>query len=174
MGSCGGPPCQAYSLAGRSRRANDSEFEQDEKHFLYKEYLKIIIDHHPPVFVMENVKGLLSAKIEGESVLQKILRDLSKPKAAVEKNDNGLSYHLYSLAEKGVFQEDADPSAFIVKAEEYGVPQACHRMFILGIRSDLKIEPEILQKETAPSVKDVIGTLPKIRSGISKGTDGSM
>ena len=70
----GGPPCQAYSLVGRSRRAHDPEFEQDEKHFLYKEYLKIIIDHHPPVFVMENVKGLLSAKVDGKSVLQKILR----------------------------------------------------------------------------------------------------
>ena len=34
----GGPPCQAYSLAGRSRRANDKEFHKDEKHFLYKEY----------------------------------------------------------------------------------------------------------------------------------------
>ena len=167
----GGPPCQAYSLVGRSRRAHDPEFEQDEKHFLYKEYLKIIIDHRPPVFVMENVKGLLSAKIDGESVLQKILRDLSKPKAAVSRKENGLSYRLYSLSEKGAFQEDADPSSFIVKAEEYGVPQARHRMFILGVRSDLNIEPEILQKETAPSVEDVIGTLPEIRSGISKGTD---
>lgn len=167
----GGPPCQAYSLVGRSRRANDPEFEQDEKHFLYKEYLKIIIDHHPPVFVMENVKGILSAKVDGEPVLQKILRDLSKPKAAVGRKDNGLSYRLFSLTENGAFQEDADPSSFIVKAEEYGVPQARHRMFILGIRSDLNIEPEILQKEAAPSVKDVIGTLPKIRSGISKGVD---
>lgn len=167
----GGPPCQAYSLVGRSRRAHDPEFEQDEKHFLYKEYLKIIIDHRPPVFVMENVKGILSAKVDGEPVLQKILRDLSKPKAAVGRKDNGLSYRLYSLTEKGAFQAEADPSSFIVKAEEYGVPQARHRMFILGIRSDLNIEPEILQKEKAPSVKDVIGTLPKIRSGISKGTD---
>lgn len=167
----GGPPCQAYSIAGRSRRAHDPKFEQDEKHFLYKEYLKIIIDHHPPVFVMENVKGLLSAKVNGEPVLQKILRDLSKPKAAVGRKDNGLSYRLYSLSEKGTIPEDADPSAFIIKAEEYGVPQARHRMFILGVRSDLNIEPGILQKETAPSVEDVIGTLPKIRSGISQGSD---
>ncbi len=167
----GGPPCQAYSLVGRSRRAHDPEFEQDEKHFLYKEYLKIIIDHRPPVFVMENVKGLLSAKVDGKPVLQKILGDLAKPKAAVGRKDNGLSYRLYSLSEKGEFQEEADPSSFIVKAEEYGVPQARHRMFILGVRSDLNIEPEILEKETAPSVENVIGTLPKIRSGISKGTD---
>src|SRR5690606_1791230 len=36
----GGPPCQAYSVAGRSRRANDENFHKDEKHFLYKEYLR--------------------------------------------------------------------------------------------------------------------------------------
>jgi len=167
----GGPPCQAYSIVGRSRRANDPEFEQDEKHFLYKEYLKIIIDHSPPVFIMENVKGILSAKVNGEPVLQKILRDLLKPKAAVGQKDNGLNYRLYSLSERGAFQEDANPSSFIIKAEEYGIPQARHRMFILGVRSDLRIEPGMLQKEIAPSIEDVIGALPKIRSGISKGTD---
>lgn len=167
----GGPPCQAYSLVGRSRRAQDADFEQDEKHFLYKEYLKIIVDHQPPVFVMENVKGLLSAKVNGEPVLQKILRDLSSPKLAVEKKVNGLSYQLYSLSKKGVYRESTDPSAFIVKAEEYGVPQARHRMFILGVRSDLKIEPEILDKEKALTVEDIIGSLPAIRSGISGGSD---
>lgn len=167
----GGPPCQAYSLVGRSRRANDPDFEQDEKHFLYKEYLKIITDHRPPVFVMENVKGLLSAKVNKEPVIHKIIRDLSRPKKAVGRSDNGLSYKLYSLCERGEFKEDVDPSSFVVKAENYGVPQARHRMFIVGVRSDLNIAPEILQKQTAPSVKKVIGKMPKIRSGISKGPD---
>ncbi|MFU1924099.1 DNA cytosine methyltransferase, partial [Klebsiella pneumoniae] len=49
----GGPPCQAYSLAGRSRRANDKDFHKDEKHFLYREYLRIIQVHKPTIFVME-------------------------------------------------------------------------------------------------------------------------
>lgn len=169
----GGPPCQAYSLVGRSRRANDPDFEQDEKHFLYKEYLKIITDHKPPVFVMENVKGLLSAKVNNEPVIQKIIRDLSHPKKAVGRSDNGLSYKLYSLSERGEFKEDVDPASFVVKAENYGVPQARHRMFIVGIRSDLNVAPEILQEEVAPSVKKVIGKMPKIRSGISKGEDSS-
>lgn len=65
----GGPPCQAYSLAGRSRMMNSPEFERDERHFLYREYLKIIIDHKPPVFVMENVKGLFTSKVNGELVI---------------------------------------------------------------------------------------------------------
>lgn len=59
----GGPPCQAYSLAGRSRRAKDKTFSKDEKHFLYMEYLRIIQQHRPTVFVMENVKGLLSSSL---------------------------------------------------------------------------------------------------------------
>ena len=75
----GGPPCQAYSLVGRSRMMGMVGFEEDERHFLYREYLKIIVDHRPPVFVMENVKGLLSSKINGEFVVQKIVDDLSQP-----------------------------------------------------------------------------------------------
>ena len=35
----GGPPCQAYSLVGRSRRTNDPEFEHDPRHTLYRQYL---------------------------------------------------------------------------------------------------------------------------------------
>lgn len=167
----GGPPCQAYSLVGRSRRANDPEFEQDEKHFLYREYLRIITDHRPPVFVMENVKGLLSARVNGEPVLQKILDDLSHPKKAVGRSDNGLAYRLFSLSERGEFTAEADPKSFVVKAEEHGVPQARHRMFIVGIRSDLEIEPETLRRQPAVTVQDVIGEMPRIRSGISKSKD---
>ena len=51
----GGPPCQAYSLAGRSRRAKDETFHTDEKHFLYREYLRITRVNRPTIFVMENV-----------------------------------------------------------------------------------------------------------------------
>ncbi|WP_293605195.1 DNA cytosine methyltransferase [Polaromonas sp. UBA4122] len=55
----GGPPCQAYSLAGRAkmRGADPVAFEGDKRHFLYKEYLRIIKEFGPSVFVMENVKG---------------------------------------------------------------------------------------------------------------------
>ncbi|MDD4615993.1 MAG: DNA cytosine methyltransferase, partial [Alphaproteobacteria bacterium] len=166
----GGPPCQAYSLVGRSRRINDPKFEEDEKHFLYKEYLQIIIDHKPPVFVMENVKGLLSAKVEGELVVKKILEDLANPIKAISKKDNGLKYRLYSLS-AGTSEEEIDPKSFVVKAEEYGVPQARHRMFVVGVRSDFQIKPCLLKKKSPPNVQDVIGDLPSIRSGISKQPD---
>jgi len=163
----GGPPCQAYSLVGRSRMTNNPNFEEDERHFLYREYLKIIADHQPPVFVMENVKGLLSAKIAGEPVIDRILLDLAKPCKAIG-GVKGHSYRLYSLSQPGDFTAGADPRNFIVKAEEYGVPQARHRMFIIGVRDDLDIIPQQLEKSTAPTVFDMIGNLPKIRSAISR------
>jgi len=167
----GGPPCQAYSIVGRSRMRGNPEFEDDERHFLYKEYLKIIIDHRPPVFVMENVKGILSAKVDGEPVIDKIIKDLSSPVRAIKKNQNGLKYRLYSLSHSGEIEEDVGPKAFVVKAEEYGVPQARHRMFILGIRSDLNIQPSTLKRKKPPTVEQIIGSMPKIRSGLSRQKD---
>ena len=47
----GGPPCQAYSLAGRSRMKGDPDFAKDEKNTLYLKYLRIIADHRPPIFI---------------------------------------------------------------------------------------------------------------------------
>ncbi|SNR35166.1 DNA cytosine methyltransferase [Puniceibacterium sediminis] len=167
----GGPPCQAYSLVGRSRMMGDPEFENDERHFLYKEYLRIIIDHAPPVFVMENVKGLLSARVNGELVIKRITADLASPKDALGMSSNGLGYRLYSLSEDELPGIEADPRIFLVRAEEYGVPQARHRMFIVGVRKDISIRPERLKPHKPPTLKQTIGNLPKIRSGISRGGD---
>lgn len=167
----GGPPCQAYSLVGRSRMMGDPEFEDDKRHFLYQEYLQIIIDHAPPVFVMENVKGLLSARVKGEMVINRIIADLTSPKDALGMSPNGLGYKLYSLSEDEIPGIEADPRMFLVRAEEYGVPQARHRMFIVGIRNDIEVSPGRLRPQKPPTLKQTIGNLPKIRSGISKGDD---
>lgn len=169
----GGPPCQAYSLVGRSRMMNDPKFKADERHFLYKEYLRIIADHRPPVFLMENVKGLLSAKVGAERVIQLILNDLSHPSAALNGKNGDLEYKLYSLTSDDCIAIDADPREFLVKAEEYGVPQARHRMFILGIRTDCDGKPAQLVRQEAPGVKQTIGHLPKIRSTLSKEKDSA-
>ncbi|TRW96325.1 DNA cytosine methyltransferase [Paracoccus sp. M683] len=167
----GGPPCQAYSLVGRSRMMGDPEFEKDARHFLYKEYLRIIIDHAPPVFVMENVKGLLSARVNGELVINRIISDLIAPKDALGMTSNGLGYKLFSLSEDEMPGMEVDPRLFLVRAEEYGVPQARHRMFIVGIRKDIDVRPGRLRSHKPPTLKETIGNLPKIRSGISKGGD---
>jgi len=168
----GGPPCQAYSLVGRSRMMSKPGFESDERHTLYLEYLRIIADHRPPIFVMENVKGLLSATIEGRSAINRIVNDLTNPGQAIKDAPDDLTYKLYSLSEEDMTEGDVDPRLFVVRAEEYGIPQARHRMFIVGIRSDLKVRPGLLKKFKAPSVRETIESLPRIRSGISKEKDG--
>lgn len=167
----GGPPCQAYSLVGRSRMMGNPDFEQDERHFLYREYLKIIIDHKPPVFVMENVKGLLSARVGGEPIIGKIVSDLSNPKSALQKDTEGLCYRLYSLTNGQSPEGEIDPRQFLVKSENYGVPQARHRMFIVGVRSDIDVKPKALRPQVPPTVFETINDLPRIRSGLSRCRD---
>lgn len=167
----GGPPCQAYSLVGRARmKKNNPDFEDDIRHFLYKEYLRIISDHRPPVFVMENVKGILSAQHSGANIIERILSDLRKPSLAVSGQKSALGYKLYSLVDNKL-PEDCEPEDFLVKAEQYGIPQARHRMLILGVRDDINIKPGILQKSDATTLAQAIGDLPKIRSKVSKEPD---
>ncbi len=167
----GGPPCQAYSLVGRSRMMGRPEFTRDERHTLYLEYLKIIADHRPPIFVMENVKGLLSAKIGGLLTVHRIMRDLQHPASAISGAADSLGYRLYSLSQEEVADPEVDPRMFIVRAENYGIPQARHRMFIVGIRNDLRVRLSTLRPMVAPTVRETIGSLPAIRSSISRQAD---
>ncbi|GAB4403931.1 MAG: DNA cytosine methyltransferase [Anaerolineales bacterium] len=175
----GGPPCQAYSLAGRSRIRGQSvqKYIRDRRHFLYKEYLQILADHQPPVFVMENVKGLLSSrrtKKDNQNTFQLIIDDLKKPLGVNRKSSNQpLSYKLFSIVRE--YAENLDepqPGDFVVRSENYGIPQARHRVIILGIRSDVyKSSPRILKKTEKVCIDEVIDDMPRLRSGLSKGTD---
>lgn len=158
----GGPPCQAYSLAGRSRRVHDKTFQKDEKHFLYKEYLRIIQVHRPTIFVMENVKGLLSSQHSGSSMFENIIADLSKPAQGVE-------YEIRSFVKKGD-GKSLEPTDYIIKAENYGIPQSRHRVILLGVRKDAGASRhELLSKISKPvTVKHAIENLPRLRSRLSK------
>lgn len=170
----GGPPCQAYSVVGRSRRQwKENLDKEDVRVHLYKEYLRIIAKHSPAIFVMENVKGLLSSKIDGVKIFDFIKRDLSNP--AIVFNDAKFKYKIYSLTTNPVgFDPDGQPLYnsdldFLIRSEEYGIPQKRHRVILLGIREDIKVLPDILEKSSNPvTLKDVIGDLPKIRSGINR------
>lgn len=158
----GGPPCQAYSLVGRSRVGGINE--EDHRVYLYKEYLRIIAMHHPTVFVMENVKGLLSAKVNGENVFHWILKDLKNP-GKVFEGLNSPDYKIYSLVTDKV-TKDAD---YLIKCENYGIPQKRHRVILLGIRNDIRKIPGVLSSiENKIALKSVIDKLPKIRSGINR------
>jgi DNA (cytosine-5)-methyltransferase 1 len=159
----GGPPCQAYSLAGRSRRANDETFEDDKKHFLYREYLSIIRRFAPTIFVMENVKGLLSSRNAGKGTFDRILRDLAG-------TAGGPRYEIHSLVTE--FDESTySPSDFVIRSERFGIPQRRHRVILLGILkgSGLESKPFKRLSEMGPvSTIEAIGDLPKLRSGISR------
>jgi DNA (cytosine-5)-methyltransferase 1 len=159
----GGPPCQAYSLAGRARRVNDATFASDVKHFLYREYLRILRKHRPAVFVMENVKGLLSSTHSGKSMFGRIIEDLSAP-------HDGVEYEVRSLvvdADKGPLA----PEDYLVQAELYGVPQSRHRVIMLGIRRGEPMAHRLLRQGDSVSVAQAIDDLPKIRSKVSKPGD---
>lgn len=177
----GGPPCQAYSVVGRSRmskvrREDISLFESDKKHTLYLEYLKVIARFQPAVFVMENVKGLLSSKLKGQKIFDRILNDLENPLSAFEdlsvSDNSNLRYKIFPLVRsKNSLGFEFEADDFVVKAEDYGVPQARHRVFLLGVRSDLDVIPGELSMSSQRTVESVIGNLPKIRSRLSKGID---
>jgi DNA (cytosine-5)-methyltransferase 1 len=175
----GGPPCQAYSLAGRSRRKNDPEFADDEKHFLYEQYLRIIARHRPPIFVMENVKGLLSARVREQGIFQKILKDLKNPLEAVygqrrDQKHGPLGYRLVSLVVRNDDPlEELEPEEFIVRAEDYGIPQARHRIVLIGIKDDIHRDIRLLQKGDLVPLEQVISDLPDVRSGLSKEPDST-
>src|SRR5690606_20089644 len=127
--------------------------------------------HHPPVFVMENVKGLLSAKLNGTSMVNRIVADLQDPAMALSGRADGVTYRLFSLTEEERPGDEVDPRMFIVRAEDFGVPQARHRMFIVAVRNDLDIRPKRLEPAAGPSVRDMIGELPSIRSLLSREAD---
>ena len=175
----GGPPCQAYSLIGRSRMKGVADFESDERHVLYKHYLSVIAEFKPAVFVMENVKGLLSSKLNGEPVFESIRKDLSNPGSAVNrKYGQSKKYTIYSFS--GTDNSflpgftDLEPSDFIIKSENYGIPQERHRVILLGIRNDLGVVPDqnnTLNESPSFSIEDAIKDLPNLRSRISKGFD---
>lgn len=168
----GGPPCQAYSLVGRARNRAISEYNavKDHRYFLYREYVRILQRLQPAAFLMENVKGILSSRVKGRPVFDNILTEL---RAAGGLPD---SYRLVTL----VAGSESGHRKYIVRAEEFGIPQKRHRVFICGIRADIAEKrqinsfpnPSLVPVERQATVSDVLAGLPPLRSGLSKSADG--
>jgi DNA (cytosine-5)-methyltransferase 1 len=174
----GGPPCQAYSLVGRARNKGTEGYEasKDHRHFLYREYIRILRTLMPAAFVMENVKGLLSSSVDGQRVFDQVLDDLSKV-------GNG-SYRLIPLAPRSgqsFFRQMVHPPSFdfVVRTEDHGIPQSRHRVIIVGVRADIaagldddQINAALLARSQLPvMVRDVLTGMPRLRSGLSNGDD---
>lgn len=113
----GGPPCQAYSSLGRAK--DDNAMQDDPRNYLFESYVKVLNHYMPKFFVFENVTGLLTAKINGEHIVNKIV-------AALGEN----------------YKVKFDPKLNVLNSANYGVPQIRKRVIIIGVRKDINIEPE--------------------------------
>ena len=151
----GGPPCQAYSVAGRIR--DEHGMREDYRNYLFESYLKVVQHYKPRVFVFENVPGILSAKPGDGSV--RIIDLIQK-----------------AFADAG-YAVLPDLSNAIIDMTEYGVPQNRKRIIILGVskehygdKAEAMVEkfyssylPEYKIEKKA-TVRDAIGDLPKLRT----------
>lgn len=184
----GGPPCQAYSVIGRAKMKNHKpNFENDERHFLYQHYLRIVAHLKPSIFIMENVKGILTASVNGESIFEKILDDLEYPGEAIKELDgrerapSKVAYYIYSLVvtqstfkdQRGTHVKKLKPQDYILHAEKFDVPQRRHRVILLGVRKDIdpRISARLNVSEKLTTVSDVLDDLPPLRSGITREED---
>lgn len=167
----GGPPCQAYSLAGRVRNLGVEGYvpEEDRRHYLYEEYIGILELLRPDAFVMENVKGMLSSSVAGARIFDRVLDDLRNVGAPH-------AYDLFAIARSpsgGMTLQRAESHGdYVVRSERFGVPQARHRVIVIGLRADLA--REIAADEAAPppaTLRHVLGGMPALRSGLSKDDD---
>lgn len=146
----GGPPCQAYSVAGR----NAGRMKGDYRNYLFEHYISVINRYKPKLFVFENVPGMLSAMPDGTLIPELIRRDLSK-----------IGYEII---------EDIKSFA-LIDMSEYGVPQTRKRVILIGIKSDEFEKPQDVLKsfyedylykmksKTIKTVEDAIGDLQKWR-----------
>lgn len=152
----GGPPCQAFSLVGRSRDPN--RMRDDNRHFLFEYYLHAVDRFEPDFFVFENVPGILTAETNKGRTIGKLMEQFASLKRP------------YELAIPG-----AKLSDLVLDSANFGVPQRRKRVFFIGYRKDLKKgRPEIkdvfrqvlaLGSGTVNTVNDAIGDLPRIRPG---------
>jgi len=167
----GGPPCQAYSLVGRARNQGKVGYkaENDHRHFLYQEYIRIVERLRPAAFVMENVKGILSSKIGGQPIFNQVLTDMRNVGGEAD------SYMLVPI----VSDAKTKTNEFVIRSEDYGIPQKRHRVIVVGVRSDLAMSFSeehqanfsLHQSETPANVANVLSGMPILRSGLSKSSD---
>ena len=139
---------------------------EENRHLLYEEYIRVLRSLRPAAFVMENVKGMLSSSIEGRMVFDLVTADL-------ENRGGTIPYALFPLSGSIDRAHDVMPQDFVVAAENQGIPQARHRVIIVGIRRDLLkdvdefMPPRLPKTAHKATVRDVLSEMPVLRSGIS-------
>lgn len=146
----GGPPCQAYSIAGRVRDENG--MRDDYRNYLFESYLKVVKKYSPKLFVFENVPGLLSAKPGDRNIVDNIKEQFKEAG--------------YSILE--------DLKNAIIDFTEYGIPQNRKRIIIVGLNKSYFDNSDKILKEfyeiilpkykssRKTTVRDAISDLPKL------------
>lgn len=151
----GGPPCQSFSSLGRAKDENG--MKNDPRNYLFESYVKILNHFLPKFFVFENVTGLLTAKLNGAHIVERITREL------------------------GTFY---DVKLDVLNSANYGVPQIRRRVIILGVRKNVAAEidhvydaiskthydPEMPAADRGKlkkyvTVRDAIEELPRLKPG---------
>ncbi len=143
----GGPPCQAYSLAGRAQ--DPHSMKEDYRNYLFESFVKVVDYFKPTLFVFENVPGILSAKPGDKFVIDRIYEAFQ-----------AIGYDI---------RKPSDMPKSIFTASDFEVPQERRRVIIFGVRRDSKIKVEDLYnsltdrklKSKKATVKDAIGNMPK-------------
>lgn len=147
----GGPPCQAYSVAGRIR--DKDNMKSDYRNYLFEHYIETVNRYRPKLFVFENVPGMLSAMPDGTPIPDLIRRDAEKIGYEIVEDIKGLAQ---------------------IDISDYGVPQTRRRVILIGLdKNYFKDTKEVLDKfykEILPSHKcnkkisvgEAIGDLAKI------------
>lgn len=148
----GGPPCQGFSMAGARIR---NGFVDDPRNYLFKHYLNIVKKTGPKVFIMENVKGMLS---------------MQKGRVFAE---------IRSSFEDQVFFEGHPYSLYwrVVKASDFGVPQNRERLVVVGAharkvdfdqaweRARIEVESRVSGFFDRVTIRDAIGNMPNTTAG---------
>ncbi|MDI6648884.1 DNA cytosine methyltransferase [Bacillus altitudinis] len=142
-GIIGGPPCQAYSLIGRS--TNEKKKKNDKRIYLYEYYIKFLEEFNPKFFIFENVKGLLSYKdIDNKPLLPKIIEAFQNCGYRIDHK--------------------------LLDASKFGVPQKRERLFIYGYKHEdieffRRFEEEYSKENSNITINQLFSDLPKIKSG---------
>ena len=122
----GSPPCQGFSLSG-SRNINDGRNQ------LFLEFIRLIKELRPKVFVMENVPGMIRGKMKG--LFKEIMITLKDSEYKVKCK--------------------------LLNSKYYGVPQARERLFWIGVRKDLKKQPKFpIPNPKTVSIKKALKEVP--------------
>lgn len=147
----GGPPCQAYSIAGRIR--DEHGMQKDYRNYLFESYVKLVEHYRPQAFIFENVPGMLSASPGGVPIVERVTESFQKAGYTISRD----------LRAEAQFE-----------CSDYDVPQSRRRVIIFGVRnSGINGKPEeavadfyraltSMVSSGKKTVKQAIGHYPKL------------